>query len=140
MARIASIDCPSTKEPRAQREITTALPAACMHVNMYVRIFAFKKPYKSRQKKKKNWPFPGQYSVLKLQLALKFNTGPCIHLQSTFLGLRSACLLHFPSFPSPIAFPSISLRFPPDSPRFSPTIFHPLWWRFVCGQSAKVSD
>jgi len=52
MARIASIDCPSTKEPRAQREITTALPAACKHVNMYVRIFAFKKPYKSRQKKK----------------------------------------------------------------------------------------
>lgn len=111
--------------------------ANSMHACKYVRIFAFKKPYKSRQKKK-NRRFPGQYSVLKLQLALKFNTGPYIHLQSTFLGLRSACLLHFPSFPSPVAFPSISLRFPPDSPRFPPR-FSILFGGALCVGSRQKS-
>jgi len=48
----------------------------------------------------------------KLQLALKLNTGPCIHLQSTFLA--PPCRSSFPS-PAP-GFPLISPDFPP---RFS---------------------
>jgi len=37
----------------------------------------------------------------KLQLALKLNTGPCIHLQSTFLAPPAG--LHF--LPPPLDFP-----------------------------------